>query len=212
MTASRSRQISMSVNLTTSIVLALIAAINPVQSQNRDDLIGSLTKTSTFDRAQRINVGKSSKGKPVCFFREEGGSHMLDIGISRDGAFIRVAHGDGPLRAEEIPSPPLRLFAGKAMTKVVDGDEKITGEYEPLLTYGGSIDYVPNLVTDFGNGFAVVSEGDPESFLGVVARARGEFAVVQSASEPKKLDVVAIYDFKTASVSALLSCAKSHVR
>ena len=84
----------------------------------------------------------------MCFFREEGGSHVLDIGMSADGAFIRVAHGDGPLAAEAIPKAPLRLLAGKGLTKIVDGDEKYTGEYKAIQTYGGSIDYVPNLVTD----------------------------------------------------------------
>ncbi len=188
------------------------AAPSPAQPQKRGDPIGSVTRISTFARAQGINVGKSSTGKPVCFFREEGSSHKLDIGISADGAFIRVEHGDGPLPPEAIPTSPLQLSAGKAVTKLVDGDEKNTGEYTPLFVYDGSIDYVSNLVTDFGNGFVVVSQDDPESFFEIVARARGEFAVVQSTSEPKKSDVVAVYKFTTKSISALLSCAKKHIR
>lgn len=188
------------------------ATPGPLKSESRGDPIGNVTKTSTFDRAQRVDVGKSGQGKPVCYYREEGSSHMLDIGLSAEGAFIRVAYGDGPLAPEAIPTPPLRLFAGKAVTKVVDGDEKSTGEYEPLLIYGGSIDYVPNLTTDFGGGFVVVGKGDPVSLLEMVARGRGEFAVVQAVSEPSKLDVVAIYDFRAKSIPALLACAKKHVR
>jgi hypothetical protein len=46
----------------------------------------------------------------------------------------------------------------------------------------------------------------------MIARARGEFVVVQSASEPKKLDVIAIYKFKPGSIPALLSCASKHIR
>ena len=195
-----------------SVVLTLMVVANPAQSQSRGDPIGSLRKTSTFDRSQGINVGKSSNGMPVCFFREEGGSHKLDIGISADGAFIRVEHSDGPLPVEAIPKPPVRLFAGKGLTKIVDGDEIYTGEYEPLQIYGGSIDYLPNLVTEFGDGFAVVSQDDAKTFLEVVARARGQFIVIQSEAELKKLDHVAIYDFKTKSIAALLSCAKKHVR
>jgi hypothetical protein len=188
------------------------ATPSPVQSKSRGDPIGSVTKVSSFDRARRINIGKSSQGKPVCFFREEGGSHMLDIGVSAEGAFIRVAHGDGPLPAGEIPRPPLHLFAGKGLTKVIDGDEKYTGEYASLQSYGGSIDFVPNITTDFGDGFVVVSKDDAKSFFETIARARKEFVVIQSVSEPAKLDRVAIYEFTTNSIPALLSCAKKHIQ
>jgi hypothetical protein len=191
-----------------------VAAVTsgPAQSGSRGDPIGKVMKTSTFDRAQHINVGKSSQGKPVCFFREEGGSHMLDIGVSVEGAFIRVAHGDGPLPTGEIPKPPLRLFAGKGLTKVIDGDEKYTGEYAPIQTFGGSIEFVPNIATDFGDGFVVVSKDDMKSFFETVAQARREFVVIQSVSEPARLDRVAIYDFGANAISALLSCAKKHIR
>lgn len=188
------------------------AAPSPAQLQRTGDPIGHLTKTSDFDRARGIGLGKSSKETPVCFFREEGGSHVLDIGMSAYGAFIRVEHGDGPLPVEAIPTSSLRLFAGKAITKTVGGDEKNSGEYEPLLIYGGSIEYVPNLVTEFGNGFVVVSQDDPKSFFEMIARARGEFVVVQSVSEPKKLDLIAIYKFEPGSIPALLSCASKHIR
>lgn len=184
----------------------------PARPQRRSDPIGSVTRTSTFDRARGIHVGKSIKGTPVCFFREEGSSHKLDIGIGSDGAFIRVEHGDGPLPPEAVPTSPLQLFAGKAMTKLVDGDEKQTGEYKPLRIFGGSIDYISNLVTGFGSGFVVVSQGDPEAFLEIVALARGEFMVVQSASDPNKTDVVAVYKFTTKSVPTLSACARKHVR
>lgn len=191
-----------------------IPAVAPgsAQRQGRGDPVGHLTKTATFDRALGIDLGKSSNGAPVCFFREEGGSHALDIGMSTGGAFIRVEHGDGPLPAEAIPTSSLRLFAGKAVTRMVGGDAKNSGEYEPLLVYRGSIEYVPNLVTAFGNGFVVGSRGDPRSFFELIAHARGEFVVVQSASEPKKLDVVAIYKFKPGSIPALLACATKHIR
>lgn len=136
---------------------------------------------------------------------------MLDIGISAEGAFLRVQSGDGPLGAESIPKPPLRIFAGKDVTKVVDGDVKATGEYERFQTYAGAIEYVPNLVTPYGAGFVVVSKGDTQSFLEMVVRARGEFVVIQSTLEPKNVDVIAIYHFQKSTMTALLSCAKKHI-
>lgn len=196
--------------LAASVVLG--SAVGPAQSQGRGDPIGSLVKTSTFNSAQRISLGKSRSGMPVCFFREEGSSHRLDIGMTADGPFIRVEHGDGPLATGSIPKPPLMVFAGKGLTNLVDGDLKSTGEYEQFQIYGGAIEYAPNLDTEMGNGFAVVAKGDAKAFFEMVARARGEFVVVQSVSEPKKLDVVAIYDFNANAISALLLCEKKHIQ
>jgi hypothetical protein len=194
-----------------SVVLGSAVATGPVQSQGRDP-IGSLSKTSTFNSAQHISLGKSRNGKPVCFFREEGSSHRLDIGMTADGAFIRVEHGDGLLAAGSIAKPPLKVFAGKELTKLVDGDLKSTGEYEQFQIYGGAVDYAPNLSTEMGNGFAVIAKGDAKSFFEMVARARGEFVVVQSVSEPRNVDVIAIYKFNASAIPALLSCAQKHAR
>ena len=198
--------------LAIALVLGPSVAISPAQSQGRGDLVGDLTKTSTFSRAQRVNIGKSSTGKLACFFREEGSSHKTDIGMSADGAFIRVEHGDGPLPTESIPKPPLRVFAGKGVTKLIDGDVKSTGEYQPLEIYRGAMSYVSNLDTKYGNGFVILGKGDAKAFFEMVVRARGEFIVVQSLAEPKNLDVIAIYAFNASTASALLSCAKQHIR
>ena len=40
-------------------------AIGPAWSQGGADPIGELKKTSSFDRAQHVDVAKSAKGKPV---------------------------------------------------------------------------------------------------------------------------------------------------
>jgi hypothetical protein len=181
-------------------------------SQAGGDPIGELKKTSTFDRAQRVDVGTSRKGKPVCFFREEGSSHTLSIGIGAVGAFIRVASGDGPLAAESIPKPPLQVFAGMEITKLVDGDLKSTGEYMPIEIYEGATDYVPNLDTEYGGGFVVIGKGDAKSFFDMVASARKQFVVVQSTAEPKNVDVIAIYDFKASAIPPLLACAKKQIQ
>lgn len=194
-----------------SVVSGSAVATGPVQSQGRDP-IGSLSKTSTFNSTQHISLGKSRSGKPVCFFREEGSSHRLDIGMTADGAFIRVEHGDGLLASGSIPKPPLKVFAGKELTKLVDGDLKSTGEYVQLHIYGGAVDYAPNLSTEMGTGFAMIAKGDVKSFFEMVARARGEFVVVQSVSEPRNVDVIAIYKFNANAIPALLSCAQKHAR
>jgi hypothetical protein len=189
-----------------------VGATSQAQSQGRGDLIGDLVRTSTFNSAERVNVGKSSKGSLACFFREAGDSHKTDIGIFADGAFIRVEREDEPLPAASIPKPPLQVFAGKGLTKLVDGNEKFTGEYAQLQMYGARVDYVPNLTTKMGDGFVLVTKGDAKSFFEMAARARGGFIVVQSVAEPKKLDVVAIYHFKASAISVLLECAKKHIR
>ncbi len=196
-----------------SVVLAsMIITISGSARSQAADPIGDLRKISTFDRAQHVDVGKSSRGKLVCFFREEGSSHTLDIGMSVDGAFVRLNGGE-LLPAESIPKPPLRVFAGKDLTKLVDGDLKSTGEYEPIQIYDGAVDYVPNIATVYGTGFVVVAKGDAKSFLEIVVRAGPTaFIVVQSVSEPKNVDVAAIYDFKASTIPALLACAKKHIQ
>jgi hypothetical protein len=194
------------------LVMGGLVATGSAQSQGSGDTIGDLVRTSTFSSAEHVNVGKSNMVKQACFFREQGSSHMLDIGVSADGAFIRLAYGDGPLPADSIPKPPLQVFAGKQLTKLVDGDMKVTGEYEPIQVYDGVANYTPNIATGYGSGFIVVTNGDTRSFLAIVARARGEFIVVRSASAPRKVDVVAIYDFKESTMSALVSCAKKLFR
>ncbi len=202
--------------LAISVVLGSVMAASPARPQGGVDPIGELKKTSTFDRAQRIDVGKSSKGKVVCFTEDyDAGDAELYVGMSADGAFIRAEFGRS-LPKVPLPKPPLRIFAGKDGTKLVDGDMKSTGEYAPLqggaVIYSGAVDYVPLLDTKYGGGFVLVAKGEAKSFLEMVARARGEFIVVQSISEPKDVDAAAIYRFKASTISALLSCAKKHIQ
>jgi hypothetical protein len=210
--------------LVISVVLGSVVATSPAQVQGSVDPIGELKKTSTFDRVQGVNVGKSSKGKVVCFFEEEGSTEILSIGISTDGAFIRVESDPDrlpnesntntalPLWSRTNPKPPVRIFAGKQVTKLVDGHEKYTDDYEPLQIYGGAVDYVPNIKTIYGDGFVLLAKGDAKSFFEMVVRAGREYIVVQSVSEPKNLDgVVGAYRFKASTISALLSCAKKHI-
>src|SRR5664279_140815 len=192
------------------VYLAIVAfgwlATGTANSQVRGDPIGALTKVSTFDRAQRVDIGRTKAGKAACYFREEGSSHSLDIGMTGDGAFIRLETGDS---RETTPTPPFRVFSGKQISKRVGKDEYATDEYEIFQEYNGVVEYyIPK--PDQGD-FVLVAKGDAKAFLEMVARARTEFVVVQSAADKKKVDIVAIYKFTAASIPALLSCAKSRL-
>jgi hypothetical protein len=185
-----------------AILLFASLAASTAFSQQRGDPIGPLTKIATSDRAQKVEVGKTRTGKIVCYYREQGSSHTLDIGMTGDGAFIRLETGDS---REMTPLPPLRIFAGKQMAR----GEYATDEFAVLRDYAGSVDfYVPK---PSRGDFVIVAKGDATAFFEMVARARDNFVVVQSAADPKSTDVVAIYNFNTGIIPALLSCAKANI-
>ena len=188
-----------------SLVLLLSAALAPglAFSQARGDPIGALTRVAIYDRAQQVNVGKSKAGKTVCYYREEGSSHTLDIGMTADGAFIRLETFDS---REMTPTPPLRVFAGKQIAR----GQYATNEFTVLQGSDGPFEfYVPK---PSQGDFVVVAKGDAKAFFEMVARARMEFVVVQSVADRKNVDIVAIYKFKTSAIPALLSCAKERIQ
>jgi hypothetical protein len=151
-----------------------------------------------FDRARHVDVGRAAPGRTVCYYREEGSSHRLDIGIAGGEAFIRL---DAPEDRDATPAAPVLVFAGK---------QKEDGTYQILQQYAGGVQYfVPNASQ---SGFVLIAKGDANAFLQMVARARTEFVVVQSAARPKDADIVAIYKFTAASIPALLACAKTQAR
>jgi hypothetical protein len=164
------------------------------------DPIGSLTKTGTFSGS--INLGRTSKGDMICFYREEGDSHRLDIGIGALAAFVRLDEVETFNRAP-MPIPPLRLFAGDRMP---DQNNKVTGEYFPNVSYNDPVEYVR-----FHTGFAVIVRRRAKAFFEWVARAQKQFIVVQSIEYTKSNDVVAVYHFDLSAISPLLSCAKTHL-
>jgi hypothetical protein len=171
---------------------------------SRDDPIGMLNRTATFDRGKKIYVGKSNTGAVACYAREEGDTHRLDIGIAAHGAFVRL---QTPEPRDATPSPPVRIFAGKEKTRRSGGNEYTTGEYTVLKAYDGDVAfYVPRPT----NGdFTAIGKSDPAAFLAMVAAARREFVVVQSASGAKAANIVAVYHFNAAMIPVLLSCAKA---
>ena len=79
-----------------------------------------------------------------------------------------------------------------------------------LQAYDGQFDYyIPKPEQD---DFVVVAKGDARAFLEMVARANTQFVVVQSVANPKSVNYVAIYNFKAATIPALLACAKDRVK
>jgi hypothetical protein len=189
-----------------ALVLYPLLTAMPTQAQQRGDPIGPIARTATFDRGKHVDVGRTASGKTVCYFREEGSSHRLDIGMIGGEAFIRL---EAPDQHDVVPATPVLVFAGKP---------KANGDYQALQQYAGGVQYT---VPDPARGnFVLIAKGDAKddakhnagAFLGMVARARGEFVVVQSAAKPKDTDIVAIYKFTAASIPALLSCGKAQTR
>ena len=171
---------------------------------SRDDPIGSLARTATFDRAKGVYVGKSKSGTVACYFREEGDSHRLDIGIAAAGAFVRL---QTPEPRDATATPPVRVFAGKQKTRRVGDNEFATGEYAVLKAYGGPVEFsVPDPKQ---GGFTVLTRTDSKGFLEMVAAAKGEFVVVQSAQGGQAANIVAVYRFSTTLIPVLLSCANA---
>lgn len=192
--------------LIVGVALAALTA-TAAMTQERADPIGPLTRTQTFDRAQKIEVGRTKSGKTACYFREQGNTHTLDIGISADGAFMRLDTAD---EREKTPAAPLKVFAGKEITKRVGGDEFSTGEFNVMQAYDGPFDY---FIQDPGrDSFTVIARGDARAFLDMVARAAKQFVVVQSANDPKTVNYVGVTDFKPAAIPALMACAKERMK
>ena len=153
--------------LVVPLVIGALVTAGSAQSQGSGDTIGDLVRTSTFSSTEHVNVGKSNMVKQACFFREQGSSHMLDIGVSADGAFIRLAYGDGPLPADSIS----KAAAAGVCRKTTDeaGRRRHEGDgwkSEPIQVYDGAANYTPNIATRYGSGFIVVTNGDTRSFFG----------------------------------------------
>jgi len=187
--------------IATMMLLVSVASVAP--AQERGDPIGPITKTAIHDRAQKIDVGKTTAGRTACYFREDGGSHVLDIGLTVDGAFLRLETAD---MRDATPTAPLRIFAGKQ----IERGGTATDEFTLLQPFAGKFDYY--IPEPEQGGLVILTKDDATAFFGMVARARMNFVVVQSAANPKMVDYFAIYEFKTSAIPALLSCAKARIQ
>lgn len=147
-------------------------------------------------------VGRDAGNRPVCFLREQGDTHRLDIGIGLEGAFVRL---ETPEPRDSTARNPVRIYAGLQQVK----DGYATDRFMVLEAFGGAVRFlVPQ--ADRGS-FTIVATGDPLPFLAVVAAARGNFLVIDSREPPPSREYAAVYDFDRPAADALVACARQHL-
>jgi len=179
------------------LVLAFLLSAHAVAPQAQTDPLGPITQTGRYEGGQGVLLGRNSAGRTVCFRREEGSSHRLDIGVSPHGAFARL---DSPEPRESTARDPVRVYAG----------QRGPGErFAVLAAFDGNARHsVPNASS---SGFTLIAT-EAALFLAIVAAARGQFLVIESRQPPQTREYVAIYDFTRVAGEAVLACAARHVR
>lgn len=181
-------------------VCAALAVVQPVQAQIGADPIGAIVQTGRYQGGRDILIGRDAGGGTVCFRREEGDSHRLDIGVGAMGAFVRL---DTPEPRDALPGLPVRVYAGVEEVR----NDRSTGRFTSLLAHDGEVAYtVPDRKLA---RFVLIAPGDAARFLAVVAAARRNFLVVEQRTGGVR-DYVAVYDFDRAAAEALLACRQRH--
>jgi hypothetical protein len=179
---------------------AALALLQPVHAQIGADPIGKIAQTGRYRGGQDVLIGRDAGGGTVCFRREEGDSHRLDIGIGAVGAFVRL---DTPEPRDALPGLPVRVYAGVEEVR----NDRSTGRFTSLLAHDGEVTYiVPDRKLA---SFVLIAPGDAARFLAVVAAARRNFLVVEQRTGGVR-DYVAVYDFDRAAAEALLACRQRH--
>ena len=147
----------------------------PATAQTESDPIGTIRAAARFDGGHGVMLGRDAAGRTVCYVREQGDSHRLDVGIGAVGTFVRL---DTPEPRDATARNPVRVFAG---LQQIDND-KATDRFTPLKSFAGTPAFhVPrkDLL-----GFVILAEGDPAAFLAIVAAARRNFLVIESRQPP----------------------------
>ena len=179
---------------------ALLAAVVPAAAQSARDPIGRIAPTGRFDGGSKVQLGRDAAGRPVCFVREEGDSHRLDIGIGAGGAFVRL---ETPEPRDATPVPPVRVYAGLQQTE----NGRATERFMVLKPYDGEVTYI--VPTPGQGSFTLLAAGAPDAFLAVVAAAGGNFLVIEQRRSAIR-DYVAIYDFNEQAAAAVAACRQRH--
>jgi hypothetical protein len=187
-------------------ILALSALLSAesvgASAADSGDLIGSIDGEKPFDDGRGVLIGKDSSGSPVCYFREIGDTHQLDIGIAVQGAFLRLETGEPPLSADR-PSDPVAVYAGKEIAE----SGKATGRFTVLQRYAGQ-----SLIHSFSSStasFTLITPGDTKELLDVagVAGTERQFVVIESIVNASAREYVGVVEFNTESARALQDCA-----
>ena len=188
-------------------LIALCAALTVPLAAAADeaDPIGVLDEARTSEAANSVLIGADRAGGPVCFVRETGDSHHLDIGLASSGAFVRLEAPDSDADAR-APAPPLRVYAGE---QLIEGD-MATDRFTAVLSFAGTARFAR--FAEPQKGFVILADDDSAGFLDVVAAARGRFLVAESMQAGGGLDYVAVYDFNAETAAALAACAAANVK
>lgn len=182
------------------VVLAQLVLQQPALAQIGADPIGRIAQTGSYPGGQGVLIGRDASGTTVCYRREEGDSHRLDIGVGAIGAFVRL---ETPEPRDALPRLPVRAYAGVEEVR----NDRSTGRFTPLLAYEDEITYV---VPDRTLGsFVLVATREAARFLAVVAAARGNFLVVEQRNAAVR-DYVAVYQFDRTAAEAILACRQRH--
>ena len=182
------------------VALAQLALQQPVLAQIGADPIGRIAQTGSYLGGHGVLIGRDASGTTVCYRREEGDSHRLDIGVGAIGAFVRL---ETPESRDALPRPPVRAYAGVEEVR----NDRSTGRFTPLLAYEDEITYVVPDRTSAS--FVLIATREAARFLAVVAAARGNFLVVEQRNAAIR-DYVAVYQFDRTAAEAILACQRRH--
>jgi len=185
------------------LAIAALGFVLPVAAQSGADPVGAIRRTAPFEGGHGVMLGRDAAGRAVCYFREQGDTHQLDIGIGigAAGAFVRL---DTPEPRDATARHPVRVFAG--LQQIENG--KATDRFKALDTFAGAVSF--HVPRKDQAGFVIVAAGDPAAFLAVVAAARRNFLVVESRQPPAAREYVGVGDFDRPAADALVACARRH--
>lgn len=181
------------------IALTLLLGAATAAAQSTADPIGAITPlTISRNHGAAVQTGRTAGGDTVCFMREQGDSHRLDIGVGRSGAFVRLESPEPPAGQ---PTPPVRIFAGLQQIE----NDRATSHFLVLARYKGKVTLI---APSAERATKTILATDTAAFLDVVAAAKGQFIVVEGEGTDGDKDWFAVYDFDKAGAAALIACAR----
>ena len=159
-----------------------------------------IRRTGNFAGGAGVLTGADSSGARVCYFVEQYQPGRAYIGVSQKTAFFLTEIPEQ--RDDAPPKPPLRIYAGKRQT----GPDGKSEKYIASKSFAGEATYsVPN--RERAN-FNLVVTRDVEGFLSVVAAAKGDFLVIDSADGSGR-DYISLLQFDASVARTLLDCQRT---
>lgn len=178
------------------VALLTLAISGSAAAQAGPDPVGRIVPAGKWQGGHDVLIGRAANGDMVCYRREEGDTHRLDIGIGKMGAFVRL---ESPEPRDMLVSKPVRAYAAVEQVR----NDRATGHFTSLLAFEGELSY---LAPDYKIlSFVLVAPTEPAQLLAVVAAARGNFLVIEQRGSSNR-DYVAIYQFDRDAAEAILAC------